>query len=135
MAEETRMDAIRELGPKVVLGKTVDDDEFIEVMVRNSGMGEGEVRQYRVLERETRIHFMRRGRAVHEPGLGRLAPSIGGKGDYRVNYNADDDFVDAIFHPFEGVIENAENIGKSADELVALWNAMPEHADRQIPTS
>ena len=67
--------------------------------------------------------------AVKVEGLGTFTPSIDLSGQFAIVYRADPALNYGLNMPgtFSGTILNRENIGKSADELVAMWNeAYPE---------
>jgi hypothetical protein len=51
-------------------------------------------------------------------------PAIGLDGTLSINYRPDASFAYGLNLPgvFSGTIVNRENIGKSSDELVTLWN-------------
>ena len=59
-------------------------------------------------------------------------PSIDTKGKYSISHRLDREISNVLNAPgaFSGEIINRANIGKTSDELVALWNA--EHADDPV---
>jgi hypothetical protein len=74
--------------------------------------------------RDQIIEFCRAGRAVKIDGLGTWTPNLKIDGSFDIQYRADKALVNGLNVPgvFSGEIVNAENIGKTGDELVALWN-------------
>ena len=64
------------------------------------------------------------GRAVKVEGLGTWTPAIGLYGKLSIMYWPAPAFSYGLNIPgiFTGTIINRENIGKSGDELVAMWN-------------
>jgi len=70
------------------------------------------------------IEFCRAGRAVKIDGLGTWTPNLKMDGSFDIQYRADNALVNGLNMPgvFNGEIVNAKNIGKSGDELVAMWN-------------
>ncbi|NCO34408.1 MAG: hypothetical protein AUJ92_00805 [Armatimonadetes bacterium CG2_30_59_28] len=72
---------------------------------------------------------------MHIDDGGSFASKIALDGGFRINFQEDPDLVKDVRKNFNGVIENAENIGKTSEELVALWNADPANANNQIPAS
>ena len=68
-------------------------------------------------------------------GLGTWTPNISLDGKMDIQYRADTALVNGLNAPgmFTGKIVNRENIGKTGDDLVAMWNeANPED---QVPTT
>jgi len=61
--------------------------------------------------------------------LGIYSPKIGLDGTYGVGHRADKALKNATNAPgaFNGDIENRANIGKTSDDLAAMWNE--EHPD------
>ena len=82
-------------------------------------------------EVETLIGLLLEGRPVHT-GIAIFTPSIELDGDININVKVDKRILAAINTPgaFTGQITNSEHIGKTGDELAALWNA--EHPDDLI---
>jgi hypothetical protein len=107
----------------------VQKPELIRAVSRATGIVEG-LLDYVIKElRDKLIDFLRSGRAVKIEGLGTWTPNIGLDGSLDIQYRADTALVNALKIPgtFTGKIQNRENIGKTADELVRKWNeANPE---------
>jgi hypothetical protein len=63
-------------------------------------------------------------RAVKVEGLGIWAPAIGLDGKLSIHYRPDPIFGYGLNLPgvFSGKILNRENIGKTPDELITMWN-------------
>lgn len=78
------------------------------------------------------LFYNRTGRSVRLEGIGIFTPSMDLAGAVTVNHRGDR-YLAAMLNPpgaFEGDITNRQNIGKTADELVQLWNE--EHPDDQV---
>jgi hypothetical protein len=75
--------------------------------------------------RDTVLFFNRRGQPVKLEGLGTYSPTVGLDGVFDASHRADSAIKNGLNAPgaFEGEIVNRENISKSSDELVALWDA------------
>lgn len=62
-------------------------------------------------------------------GLGTFSPSIDLDGNLAISYRPDPALSNGLNIPgiFSGTILNRENIGKTSEELIAMWNeAFPE---------
>jgi len=59
-----------------------------------------------------------------QEGSGTYTPNIDTSGAFDVGHRADQEIIKAlnVGGAYKGVITNRENIGKTADELVAMWN-------------
>lgn len=130
--EEKMAPKIRAIGafrPRIDQGKTAQKPELLRAASRATGLVEG---TFDLSIRELRdqiIEFCRAGRAVKIDGLGTWTPNLKMDGSFDIQYRADNALVKGLNFPgvFSGDIINAENIGKSSDDLVAMWNeAYPE---------
>ncbi len=110
--------------PRVEQGNTVQKPELIRSMARATGLVEASL-DYTLTElRDKIIEFCRTGRSIKVAGLGTWSPNIGLDGRFDLQYRADAALVNGLNVPdtFTGTIRNRQNIGKTADELVAQWN-------------
>ncbi len=82
--------------------------------------------------RDAVIAFNRQGRPVKLEGLGIYSPSIDLAGALKVGHRADTALTKALNTgaAYRGEVENRENIGKSSDDLLALWSA--QHPDDPV---
>ncbi len=119
-----RIKAINAYRPRIEQGNTVQKPELIRAVSRATGIVEGSLDQSTKELRDQLIEFCRTGRAVKVEGLGTWTPTIGLDGTLDIQYRPDSSFGYSLNIPgvFTGAIINRENIGKTADELVALWN-------------
>jgi hypothetical protein len=85
--------------------------------------------------RDQIVEYCRAGRAVKVDGLGTFTPNIDLDGTLAVSFRADPFINYGMNVPgtFSGTIRNRANIGKTSDELVALWNA--QYPDDQVSVS
>ena len=74
--------------------------------------------------RDQIINFCSAGRAVKVEGLGTFAPNIGLEGTFSISFRPDPVFANGLNMPglFSGRIINRENIGKTSNDLVSMWN-------------
>lgn len=120
-----RVKAINACRPKIVLGKTVQKDELVRYLAGRTGLNEGAV-DYVLRElRDAVIFYGQSGRGVKIEGLGTYLPNLDLDGAVDIDYRQSPALKNGLNTPgaFTGQIENKANIGKTADELVALWNA------------
>lgn len=121
----SRIQAINVYRPQIELGQTVQGAELTRYLADRTGLNEGEVSPALKELRDAVIFFNRAARGVKLEGLGAYLPNIQLDGGFDVQHRLDRDVKDGLNAPgtFTGVIRNRENIGKTADELAALWNA------------
>jgi hypothetical protein len=78
------------------------------------------------------LHFNGQGRGVKLEGLGTYLPNINYRGELDAAHRLDRRLKRELNNgSFSGKIRNKKNIGKSAAEVIALWNA--EHPDDPVP--
>ena len=107
-------------------------DELVDLIASRTGLNEGEVTQVLLEMRDAVIFSNLQGRTVKLEGLGAYTPTIQLDGDFGVDHRADKEIKNSLNTPgeFRGEIENRSNIGKTSDELVAMWNE--EHPDDPV---
>jgi len=122
----SRIKAIGALRPRIQLDKTVQKPELVRQMARASGLNEGTIDLSLKELRDVIIEYLRAGRSVKVEGLGTWTPNIGLDGAFDVQYRADSAMNAGLnmAGAFSGDILNRENIGKTGEELVELWNEM-----------
>ena len=127
-----RIEAINAYRPRIALQPTAQMDQLISYIADRTGLNEGEVSIVLKEMRDAVIFFNRQGQGVKLEGLGTYLPKINLNGKFSVSHRLDRDIANALNAPgaFTGDIANRENIGKTSDELVAMWNA--EHPDDPI---
>jgi hypothetical protein len=124
-----KIKAIGAYRPRIEQGSTAQKPELLRSASRATGLVEG---TFDLSIRELRdqiIEFCCAGRAVKVEGLGTWTPNISLDGKLDIQYRADNALVKGLNVPgvFTGKILNRENIGKTGDDLVAMWNeANPE---------
>ncbi len=124
-----RIKAINAYRPRIDQGNTVQKPELLRAVSRATSLVEGSVDMAIKETRDHIIEICRSGRAVKVEGLGTFAPTIDLEGTLKIAFRPDPAFANGLNIPgvFSGTIINRENIGKTSDELVAMWNeANPE---------
>jgi hypothetical protein len=125
----SRIKAIGAYRPRIELGNTAQKAELVRQVARSTNLTEG-VLDLAIKElRDTIIEMNRAGRPVKIEGLGTWTPNIGLDGVFDIQYRADTALNNALNTggTFSGTIKFRENIGKTSEELVAMWNQ--EHPD------
>lgn len=119
-----KIQAINTYRPRLKLGRRAGTDELVAFIARSTGLNESGVRQVLLELRDAAIFFNQQGRAIRLEGLGTYSPSIDLTGTIKVSHRADMALKNALNAQgsFMGEILNRENIGKTSDELVAMWN-------------
>ncbi len=119
-----RIKAVNAYRPRIEQGNTVQKPELVRALSRATGLVEGSIDQSIKELRDQIIEFNRAGRAVKVEGLGTFSPSIDLDGNLAISYRPDPALSNGLNIPrvFSGTIINRENIGKTSDELVAMWN-------------
>jgi hypothetical protein len=131
----SRIKAIGAYRPRIEQGNTVQKAELIRALSRATGLVEGSIDMVIKELRDQIIEFNRSGRAVKVEGLGTYSPNISLDGTLDLQYRADTAFVNGLNIPgiFTGTILNRENIGKTGEELVTMWNT--QYPDDQVTFS
>ena len=117
--------AINTYRPRIEAGNTVQKNELVRQLSRATGLNESTSDLAFKEVRDMIIENLRAGRGVKIEGLGTWLPNIDLKGEFDVQYRVDPFLKNAINDPgtFVGTILNRENIGKTVEELIAMWNA------------
>jgi hypothetical protein len=120
----SKIKAINAYMPRIDLGRRVDIDEMVDLIAARTGLNEGDVRQVMLEMRDAVIFYNKQGRPVKLEGLGIYTPVIQLDGEIKIGHRADTEIKKQLNVPgeFNGEIENRDNIGKSSDDLVAMWN-------------
>ena len=119
-----RIKAVNAYRPRIEQGNTVQKPELLRAVSRATSLVEGSGDLVTKEMRDQIIMFCSAGRAVKVEGLGIFSPSIDLEGSLSISFRADPAFANGLNMPgnFSGRIINRENIGKTSDELVTLWN-------------
>jgi hypothetical protein len=124
-----KIKAVNQFRPRIEQGNTVQKPELLRAVSRATGIVEGALDQTIKEVRDQIIEFNRAGRAVKVEGLGVFSPSIDLDGQLSICFRPDPAFAKGLNVPgiVTGTIINRENIGKSSEELIAMWNqAFPD---------
>lgn len=128
----SKIQAIGAYSPKIKLGKTVSLVEMVKLISSRTGLNEGEISIVLKELRDGVIFFNQQGRGAKIDGLGTYLPKVRLDGRFDVSHRLDVAIRNALNTPgtFTGTIERRENLGKTSDDLVALWNE--DHPDDPV---
>ena len=118
-----RIQAINAYRPRIELGKTVQKPALLRAVSRATSLVEGTVDLAIKEMRDQIIEICRSGRAVKVEGLGRFEPIMDLDGQLSISFRADPAFAYSLNKDaFEGNVLNKDNIGKTSEEFVLMWN-------------
>lgn len=120
----SRITAIRKFRPELRRGRTLNMGDVVELIARSTGLNEGEIRFVVYELRDLILMAAHRGQAVKIEGMGIFTPTIRSDGEMNMLFRADKSMRSKLHlnHLSTNII-NKDSIGKSSDELVAMWNA------------
>jgi len=126
-----RIQAINAYRPRIVWGEPAGEERFMELITQRTTLSTGVVKNVQESRVETLIGLLLEGRRVRTGGA-IYSLSIGLDGKYSVKVKPDKRIMQAanLNGAFRGRVANAENIGKTSDDLVAMWNE--EHPDNPV---
>ena len=115
--------AIATYGPRIQLMEAVLPQRFMELITHRTTLSTGVVKNVQESEVETVISLLKEGRPVHT-GVAIFTPVIDSKGNLSVSVRVDKRINTALNAPgaFTGKISNSTNIGRTSEEIAALWN-------------
>jgi hypothetical protein len=120
----TKIQAIQRYCPRIKLGPAARKDFYISLLNMRTALSGGVLKNIQECEVEMLITLLLNGQSVHT-GAAVYTPSVDLDGKFNVTVRVDNRILRALNVPgaFRGEMENGENVGKTANELVALWNA------------
>lgn len=126
----SKLTAIAAYRPRIKKLTPADVKDIAKFVAGRNGMNEGDVQRAILELRDALEFFLTRGAPVKLPGLGSFTPSLNLKGRVKVNLKVDRELLSELnkdAEGFKGTIVNKDNIEKTVDDLVAIWNE--EHPD------
>ena len=123
--------AIATYSPRIDLMEAADPNRFMELITQRTTLSTGVVKNVQESEVETLAGLLREGRPVHT-GIAIFTPTIDMKGNLSVSVRVDKRILSTLNIPgsFTGRVNNSGNIGKTTQEIAALWNS--ENPDNLI---
>jgi len=127
-----KISAINAKRPKLKLGLTVNVKQLVNYIADRTGLNRGDVRHMLDEFQDAVVFFALNGQGTKLEGLATFLPSIGLDGKITLSTRISNDIINRlnVVGAFKGEIENSENIGITADELVTQWNT--EHPDDPV---
>jgi hypothetical protein len=123
--------AINTYRPRLELGRTVQTDELVNYVAGRTGLNASELVMALMEVRDAIIYYNRMGRGVKVAGLGTYLPNIHLDGTLDVEHRLDKSIKRGLNEKkYVGHILNQKYIGKTSDDLVAVWNV--EHPDDPV---
>jgi len=127
----SRIAALNHYRPMIDYRDTVDWRAAAEYIAQRPGLNRSEIIMVLLELQAAIIFFNGQGWGVKLEGLGTYLPNINYKGEFDVAHRLDRELKWALnAGNFSGRIINKQNIGKTSDEIVALWNS--EHPDDPV---
>jgi hypothetical protein len=126
-----QIQAVAVYRPRINYGDAAGEDRFMELITQRTTLSSGVVKNVQEAEVETLMGLLLDGRPVHT-GIAIYTPSIDLDGNLQVNVRVDKRIISGLNSPgaFRGHLTNADSIGKTSADLVAMWNE--EHPDDPV---
>jgi hypothetical protein len=129
----TKIEAWTAYGPRLELAQSMTGDELIENIVAATNQSRGSVLAV-LAELDVQIEAgLKAGRIVQLPNGTHYRPVGKREGDLDIAVRVNPEVDKRINAGFRGKWVNAENIGKTEAEIIALWNQA--HSSDLIPTT
>lgn len=127
----SRISALNHYRPQIEYRETAGWREVAELIAARSTFSTSDVIGVLTGLQDAVVHFNLRGHGVKLEGLGTYLPNINYQGELDVAHRLDRNLKRALnAGSFSGRIRNKKNIGMTAAEVIALWNA--EHPDDPV---
>lgn len=121
----SRIRAIKAMQASIEAERTAEMRDRVKFMQRRTGLNAGEAWQVLMEFRDALIFFAQHGQALKLPKIGTFTPTLRADGDFHITFRPAVEIKNALNNgDFSGTIRNKGNRGKSAEELVALWNEL-----------
>jgi len=129
----TKIEAWTAYGPRLEPTQPMTSEELIENIVAATNQSRGSVLGM-LAELDTQIESgLKAGRIVQLPNGTHYRPVGKREGDIDIAVRTNPDVDKRVNTGFRGKWINAENVGKTEAEIIALWNAA--HPNDLIPTT
>jgi hypothetical protein len=127
----SRIKAINAYRPRIKPGRTVQTEQLVEHIASRTGLNAGEIYFVLMELRDAIVFFGLSGQGVKLEGLGTYLPNMRLDGSLDAQHRLDPAIRKGLNRrAFTGTVLNRKHIGKTPDELVALWNA--DHPDDAV---
>ncbi len=118
-----KIQAIATYRPRIDMGMAADPDRFLNLVTQRTTLSRGVVKNVQESEVETLVGLLAEGRSVRT-GVATYIPSLSLDGSVHIQVRVDRRILTALNAPgaLRGKLINAENVGKTATDLVQQWN-------------
>ncbi len=118
-------------GPRITLSAPMTEEEIIENLVAATNQSKGSVLAV-LAELDVQLESgLKAGRIVHMPNGTHFEPVGKKDGSININVRVHSSLNKKVNSGFRGTWVNSENIGKTEEEMIAIWNEA--HPDDLIP--
>jgi hypothetical protein len=127
-----KLTALRAYAPRLVRGDPVKRRELLRLLTARTGLHKSEINMVLDEIAAAIIFFNQSGRSLRIQGIGSYTPYLKLDGTIKVAYRPDVDIKYEVNDTRDVSLEilNRENIGKSIEEFIEMWNF--EHPDDPI---
>ena len=127
-----KIKAINAYRPRIKKGKTVFWEELVRLIAGRTSVNAGPISLVLKEFVDAIIFFSLVGRPVKLDGLGIYSPTLRLDGKYKMSHRVDKALtrVMNMEGAFKGDIINRDSIGKTVQDLIAVWNE--EHPDDPV---
>jgi hypothetical protein len=123
--------ALNHYRPMIAYRETADWQQVAEYIAMRTGLNRSEIIMVLTELHDAILFYNGQGQGVKLEGLGTYLPNINYQGEFDVAYRLDPNLKRALnAGNFSGRIRNKEHIGKTSEEIIALWNS--EHPDDPV---
>jgi hypothetical protein len=127
----SRITALNHYRPMIEYRKTAGPHQVAEYIAMRTGLNRGEIIMVLAELHDAILFYNGQGQGVKLESLGTYLPNINYQGQFDVAYRMDSELKRALnAGDFSGSLRNKQSIGKSSDEIIALWNS--EHPDDPV---
>lgn len=123
--------ALNHYRPQIEYGETAGWREVAEFLEARTTLSKTDIIATLTGLQDAVLHFNLQGRGVKLEGLGTYLPNINYQGEIDAAHRLDRRLKRQLNNgSFSGKIRNKKNIGKTVEQVVAMWNA--EHPDDPV---
>ena len=123
--------ALNHYRPQIEYGETAGWREVAEFLEARTTLSKTDIIATLTGLQDAVLHFNLQGRGVKLEGLGTYLPNINYQGEIDAAHRLDRRLKRQLNDgSFSGKIRNKKNIGKTVEQVVAMWNA--EHPDDPV---
>ena len=123
--------ALNHYRPQIEYGETAGWREVAEFLEARTTLSKTDIIATLTGLQDAVLHFNLQGRGVKLEGLGSYLPNINYQGEIDAAHRLDRRLKRQLNNgSFSGKIRNKKNIGKTVEQVVAMWNA--EHPDDPV---